>query len=172
MKELSVLDVMVLRPCYSEDKVKEVFNGRDKLTLLDILDLDIPAKDKVWVLTRPGILPDAILKEFAALAVDRAVRQHCLSCGLPTVEAWAVKWLDGSDRSAEAARAAYEAREARGAAWAAGAAYEARAAYEAAYEAAYRAACAACAAYLAVSQAACEAEWQQQVADLRRLIDA
>lgn len=144
MKELTVSDIMALEPCYSEDKIIKLFGGRDKLSLLDILDLDIPTEDKVWVLTRPGVLSDALFNEFAALTADRAVRQHCLSCGLPAVEAWAVKWLNGSDRSAEAAEAARVTAQA---------AYAAQAAYWAA-EAAYG------------------AERQQQVADLKRLIGA
>jgi hypothetical protein len=37
--------------------------------------------------------------------VDRAVETHCLSCGVPAVELWAAKWLDGSDRSAWSTRA-------------------------------------------------------------------
>jgi len=46
--------------------------------------------------------------------VLRAVTNHALHCGVPTVEVWATKWISGEDRTAaSAASAASAARAAR-----------------------------------------------------------
>lgn len=44
--------------------------------------------------------------------VERAVRLHCIHCGIGAVERWAERWLSGEDRSAEASEAAAEASDA------------------------------------------------------------
>jgi len=50
--------------------------------------------------------------------IEDLVRRDALSCGIPEVEDWARKWLDGSDRSEAAADAASDvAAAAADAAW-------------------------------------------------------
>jgi hypothetical protein len=195
MKTLTVAEIMALGPCeaYPESRVLELWQGKNSLTALEILSLDIPPEDRLWVMMRNGVLPDGTLRQFANTTADRAVRNHCLTCGVPAVEAWARNWIDGTNRTtyaayaaadaadaaADAARAAaYAARAAAyAAAYAADVAYAARAAaYAAAYAAdvayaAYAAAFAAWAARAAADAAADAAERQLQIADLVSLLE-
>lgn len=121
---------MRLHPCnqYPESRVRELWGGRESLTPLEILDLPIPAADRVWVMCQPGVLPKEMREAAVSRIVTRAVRNYALPH--PATSAWAEKWLSGGDRTieaaAEAARAAAEAAER--AAWAARAAAQALAA--------------------------------------------
>jgi len=53
-RTLTVADVLRMRPCgmdddgYTPARVKELWAGRESLTLLDVLDLDIPIADRLW----------------------------------------------------------------------------------------------------------------------------
>jgi hypothetical protein len=182
MKTLTVAEIMALGPCeaYPESRVLELWQGKDSLTALEILSLDIPPEDRLWVLTRNGVLPDSTLRQFANMTADRAVRNHCLTCGVPVVEAWARNWIDGTNRTTYAARAAADAAYAADAAADAyAAAHAADAAADAAYAASYAADAAAHAVYAvahAVAHAAADAasyaaERQLQIADLVLLLE-
>ena len=45
----------------------------DGLSILDVLDLDIPAADRIWIATRPSVLPRPMLLEWLARLVERAL---------------------------------------------------------------------------------------------------
>jgi hypothetical protein len=140
MKTLTVAEIMALNPCeaYPESRVLELWQGKNSLTALEILSLDIPPEDRLWVMMRNGVLPDGTLRQFANTTADRAVRNHCLTtCGVPAVEAWARNWIDGTNRTTYAAYAAADAADA--AADAAYAAADAADAADAARAAAYAA---------------------------------
>jgi hypothetical protein len=49
--------------CYELSEMAAVFGTRKTLTPLQICDLDIPAHDRLWVVLRPAIIPDAELHE-------------------------------------------------------------------------------------------------------------
>ena len=102
MQSYTIEEMMRFKPCYPRKQVADLWAGRERLSLLEILDLDIPAADRIWATTRSG----DHLPTFAGLVANRAVRNHCLSCGVPSVEAWAAAWLSGADRTAEAEAAA------------------------------------------------------------------
>ena len=108
MKSWTVAEMKAEGPCkdYTLDRLTELWAGRDKLTLLEICDLDIPDADKMWCAFRPTALTSAQRGELLDRIVTRAVTNHALHCGAPGVEAWAQKWLNGEDRTARAAYAA------------------------------------------------------------------
>jgi predicted kinase len=176
MKSLTINDIMDLKPCYSRAKVESVFNGRESLTLAEILAADIPPEDRIWVLIQPGVMTPEQVKAFCDRTADRAVRNHCLNSGIKAVEEWAAKWLNGEDRTAEAAMAANSAARAAEAAMAADSAtnwaayWAARAAYSAADWAAEAAHWAAHSAANSAARAAQAAEREAQVADLLEII--
>ena len=64
--KITVKDIMGKNPCreYSEERVTKLWNGRESLTLVDILDLDIPADDRIWAVSR--FLPTKEVRLFAA----------------------------------------------------------------------------------------------------------
>ena len=187
MKTYTVADILAMHPCsdYDEARITELWAGRESLSLPEILALDIPAADRVWVVCHPGVLT---AEQMEAWLVDRiitrAVRNHALPC--PETRDWAEKWLSGEDRSqgsawaaADAARAA-AADAADDAVWArARAAARAWAAADAAAWAADAAAWAAdAAAWAAARAAAADAPWARaesaerelQVADLLNVL--
>jgi hypothetical protein len=131
--------VMDKRPCsdYSRDRVAALWAGLDALTLADICDLDIPAPDRIWAVTR--FLSDRDNRLFACdcaqsvahlnpdprvqSAIDTARRY---ADGEATEEeraaagaaAGAAAWAAAQDAARDAARDAAWAA-ARAAAWAA-----------------------------------------------------
>ncbi len=120
MKTWTVSQMLAERPCdrYTEEDLTKLWAGREKVTLLDILDMDIQDADKLWGawrgLTRKQT--NLVLERI----VTRAVTNHALHCGVKAVEDWAANWLSGKDISVRATKAAAGA--AGWAAWAAGAA--------------------------------------------------
>lgn len=102
--------------CYSPDRIKELWGDRTVLSLTDILALDIPAVDRMWIVWRPTTLTEAQRKLLCDRIVERAVRTYALP--YPQTSAWAEQWLTGADRSARAAaaRAAWSAAAAESAA--------------------------------------------------------
>ena len=105
MQSYTVDEMMAFRPRYSREQVADLWAGRERLSLLEILDLDIPAADRIWGTTRSG----DHLPAFAAMVAARAVRNH----------------LSGADGTAEAAASAWWAEAAAEAAAAAGCVWEA-----------------------------------------------
>ena len=130
LRTWTVYEVVSAGACYEPERVVHLWAGRARLSYLEIMALDIPAPDRLWVVWQDGELAPLVIERI----VTRAVTTHALACGDPVVEAWARRWLSGEDRTEAAARAAAWA-----AAWAA-----ARAAREAAGAAARAAGAAEC----------------------------
>ena len=88
MKTWTVDEMMAEKPCdgYPQERVAALWGGRERLTLLEVLRLHIPAADRVWVATRPAALPDETLYRWLDIVVSRAVETHALHCGVPLVE--------------------------------------------------------------------------------------
>ena len=149
--------------CYSDAKLAELLP--QPITLVEALRReDVPAVDRCWVFFAAATTEQQ--KAVTDRIVTRAVETHALRCGIPAVEAWARKWLDGSDLSYQAAAAAAAAA----AGWAAAVAWEevrAEAAWASAARAAARAAAAA-----AWAEVRAEAERQRQVEDMIAVIEA
>ena len=141
MKTWTVDEMMEEKPCakYTEKVIKNLWAGREQLSLIDILALDIPSADRMWAVWRQDTLTKDQEKSLLDKIVTRAVTNHALNCKIKAVEKWAQKWLSGEDRSQEADWAAAWAanRADRAAYWAARARWEsARAVAEAAWAAA------------------------------------
>jgi hypothetical protein len=102
MKAWTISDILNLNPCegYSQERLEELANGRTKMTSLEVIDLDIPAEHRIWLLCREG---REVVDVALARIADRAVRSHCLGCGWEEAEKWAEAWLSGVDRSAKSA---------------------------------------------------------------------
>jgi hypothetical protein len=120
--------------CHTDEWAEERFAGRKSLSLATILRMEsVTPEDRVWVCCQPGVMTVEQRAAWLERIVVRAVTAHALHCGVPTVEAWAARWLSGEDRSEDAAgAAAWAAWAAAGdaagaAAWAAAGAAERRA---------------------------------------------
>lgn len=75
MKPITLEDIMEWGPCYNPERhLPEGWSG----TVLDVLDLKgVPVTDKFWVVLRPALLPDKLLRLFAVWCA-RSV-QHLMS---------------------------------------------------------------------------------------------
>jgi hypothetical protein len=163
-KQFTVDEMLQFNPRdeYTRERITMLWAGRERCGAVEIIGMDIPPQDIVWACTLPGMLTDEQRDLWLKIVVTRAVKNHAQHCGVHAVEAWAVKWLSGEDRSARAARAARAAWAAEAAAWAAEAAATAAAA-EAAEAAAWAAE--------AAAAAGAGEERIQQVADLRTVLN-
>lgn len=170
-------DMLKRRPCsgYDRERLEVLWAGRESVSALDILDMDIPDEDKIWGVTRPGLMTARQTDEWLEVVVTRAVTNHALNCGVESVERWAEKWLSAGGRSASAAGyAAWDAwaaaRDAAGdAAWAAAGAaagYAAGAVVGAVRDGAVRDG-----AVRYAARAAGDAESAEQIADLRAVLE-
>ena len=170
----TVDDVMSFDPCYTREQVTALFNGRETITLHDALTMDIPATDRVWFACQLTVLPEATRAAWTDRIVTRAVTNHALHCGIPVVESWAARWLNGTDRSRAATTAAWAAATAAwAAAWAAAAtaAEAAAAVWAVAATAAWATAAEAAAeAAAATAEAARKDEYSLQIQDLLNII--
>ena len=57
MRRVTVDDVMAKKPCdeYPRERVEELWGGRESLTLTEILDLVIPAEDRIRAVREHGL---------------------------------------------------------------------------------------------------------------------
>jgi hypothetical protein len=150
------------------------------LTPLELLALDIPAADRLWVATLPGVCPPAVMWSWQALLVERALARVSAPDSRSLAVVTLLRRLAAGENVPQAERDAAESA-ARNAAWAAWAASSAAAesaagaaagaARAAAESAARTAAWAAWAASSASAESAARAaEEQQQIVDLAALL--
>ena len=119
MKTWTVEEMLAEGPCpgYDRDRIAALWAGRERLSLWDILMLDIPVLDRLWCSYRPGVLTAAQERDRTHRILRRTVETCARGCGIrATVEQWAEDWLNSRDRSAawtaQAAWAAAQATEA------------------------------------------------------------
>ena len=100
MKKITVKKIMSWNPCseYPESRVKELI-GKGK-TPLEICDLEISAKDRLWVLLRNEIIPENDLHELACKFAEQALKAEIKAGREPHPDSWnAIKvkrqWLKG-----------------------------------------------------------------------------
>ena len=64
--KVTVDQVMSWLPCedYTRERVEELFAGREALSAMEILELDIPVGDKLWAVLREELIPAETLYEF------------------------------------------------------------------------------------------------------------
>ena len=101
--KVTVDQVMSWLPCedYTRERVEELFAGREALSAMEILELDIPVGDKLWAVLREELIPAETLYEFG--------------CRCDT--AWDTAW-DAADAAWDAANAAaWDVADAADAAW-------------------------------------------------------
>ena len=161
MKSISLEEFKGFRPCWLETtagarRLEEIGSRKKRWTAMDILDLpesEVSAEDKIWAVTKAGLIEEEKLHEFACRCAEEALKlvKDPDPRSVAAIEAKR-KWLKGeiSDEELDAARAAASAAAraaasaaARDAAWAAARAAASAAASDAAWDAARAAAWAA-----------------------------
>lgn len=74
MKKITVESLLKFNPCYSVANMQLLDPDNRGLTPLEILDLPIPEKDRIWVLTRPEVLFKEQLVRFAVSCAERKLQ--------------------------------------------------------------------------------------------------
>ena len=102
---LTLKRVIAFGPCHSAETIRAWYPDRKRVRLRTVLRDDrIEYDDKIWIAARAIQRP--AFEEWLELVVERAIRRVVGRSGCPAWEAWAARWLDGTDRSAKAAGAA------------------------------------------------------------------
>jgi hypothetical protein len=121
---MKIDDVLSFKPCgkYSRKYLQKLAGDKAEWTVLDVLDLDIPAKDKFWLVLREELIPARTLHLFACNIAEQALLAERKAGREPHTDSWAAiqakrDWLDGkiTDDQLSAAWAAWSAAES--AAW-------------------------------------------------------
>lgn len=106
-------DVLSWGPCYEEDEIRDLAAGRERMTAPEILDLPIPAEDRLWCVLRPELIPEPLLRVAACLFAETALERERKAGREPDPRSWAAidakrAWLRGEIDAAAlaAARAA------------------------------------------------------------------
>ena len=126
MRTFTVDEMMNCKPCYTRDRVVELWVGRERCGAHEIINMPIPSEDKIWALSLDGVLTADINQRWKDVFVARVVTNHALTyTACPEVVEWAKAWL-GGNRAASAAWSAAESAAmsaarlaARSAAWSA-----------------------------------------------------
>jgi len=76
MHIITVKDILGMKPCpkYSEKKLRGIVGDGFALTKENILSLNIPTKDKIWVLIKLPILSIAQKKELACTVAEHVLQ--------------------------------------------------------------------------------------------------
>lgn len=90
MKTWTHKEVMALDPCYDGDHVHSLFAGRERITAIDVYNMDIPTADKLWFFRQGG--PQLVA---ATRIVEYAVRKYLLSSTIPRCVTFAEDYLAG-----------------------------------------------------------------------------
>ena len=107
---LTVKQILKFAPCWDlADVRKAVGNGITIGQLLDRVwarygeEIFSPI-DCIWLLTRDNVLPLSVHARVTELIVTRCIRKYVVGTA---IDHWAQGWLNGSDRSFDAANNAY-----------------------------------------------------------------
>lgn len=119
-KPLTVLDIMQMRPCYGHDRVKELWAGRESLTPLEILNLNIPIADRLWAVMHHDVIGRRTCRilacDFASHVLPIFERDVPGDMRPRRAIETALRYLAGDATKAELAAAGYAAGDAAGAA--------------------------------------------------------
>ena len=191
MKTMTVEDIMKHNPCYTRERIIELWAGREALSFADVAKLDIPDVDKIWA----GVhfyMDDRQHRLFAVRCARRALSRildpnprGVAACDVAerfangeaseeeltaASDAASAAWSAARSDASYAARSARSAASyaARDAAWSAASDAASDAAEFAARSDAWSDAC--CAAWSAARSAASVAEHAQQVVDIEEVM--
>ena len=90
LKRWTVRQMQAEGACYSVEQIRELWGMRESLSLLEILDLQIPVVDRLWVCHRPGAVPDDLYACWREIVLTRAIEKYARHCGVTAVEHWMV----------------------------------------------------------------------------------
>ena len=116
VKSWTVADVLAESPCLSPDAIRGYFGGHESLTLQQILALPtLRDEHKVWIACRREAVPVKVYAAWQQMVLTRIITMYALP--EPSTHEWAVRWLNGTNKTediaARAAEAAWAAEAAR-----------------------------------------------------------
>jgi hypothetical protein len=95
MKTWTVEEMVYEKPCkdYPVDVIKRLWGDKKSLSLLEILHLNIPDIDKVWVIGRRNALEVKECRVWLELMICRGINNCVLRCGCDYLESFGRGWL-------------------------------------------------------------------------------
>ena len=118
MKTWTVADVLAESPCLSPDEIRGYFGDHESLTLQQILALPTLRDEyKVWMACRRGAVPTDVYAAWQQAVLTRIITTYALP--EPSTHEWAIRWLNGTNKTEDTTARATEAARAAGAARAA-----------------------------------------------------
>lgn len=114
-RTVTVEQVLSWRPCepYRRGRIEALFAGRQELSALEILALDIPAEHRLWAVLREDLIAAETLHEFACRCAESVLYSERAAGREPDLSCWAAieakrKWLRGeiTDRELRTVEAA------------------------------------------------------------------
>lgn len=70
---MTIEQLLKKNPCWPEYKIRRIAGGKKEWNALEVLDLEIPAKDKLWVVLRKELIEEYDLSMIAYLIADYAI---------------------------------------------------------------------------------------------------
>jgi hypothetical protein len=115
MLSVTIDQVLAWDPCYSLEQIEDLFGGREQITALDVLAMDIPATDRIWAVLHPGLIDEMAMHGLACDFAGRALLSERKAGREPDQRSWDAievkrRWLAGEATDAELAAAMAAAR--------------------------------------------------------------
>jgi len=102
----TVADAVESDSCYAKLHILELWAGRESLSVLEVLDLDIPVEDRMWAASRM-ICGHPVGEIARVLTLTRVITKYALP--YEATREWAKRWLSGEDRTFASAKEAERA---------------------------------------------------------------
>ena len=108
MTTFTIEDILELDPCeeYTREKLEELWEGKESLTLREILELTIPIDDRNWVM--PRLVPTEIVIKWAHLCAHEA-KKHATTANAARSATNAAEYADAARYAAAGSAAWYAA---------------------------------------------------------------
>lgn len=90
MKTTTAEDIISRCPCltYPPDRVRELLSSHERWTALELLDLPIPAHDRLWAVLHPSLIDDRTLRLLACRFAEDALMAERAAGREPDSRLW------------------------------------------------------------------------------------
>jgi len=107
MNTFTVKDIMNQKPCpdYTEEVVKDLWAGREELTVKEVCSLDIDVLDRIWIAVR--LASKATVVSWANYCADEAQKHAAAANAAHRTTLYAARAAIAAYWAADAAAAAY-----------------------------------------------------------------
>lgn len=79
---ITVDEIIALNPCVTymdRNRLLELFNGKESVGALDVLDFDIPVPDRLWLIYHAGLIENSVMikiRDALTATVEDQTEEH------------------------------------------------------------------------------------------------